>query len=753
MSVFSKRVGRVVTAACRSILKNHRHYRLPVMLILIGTASISLSADPLPPEAKYPTLDPPRITGLEHGPVVPRRKLEPRIPSMEWIYHKTADSAHPDDQEQAMMWLMNRARQDPTAEGIWLATSTEWEVSVGRTYWGVDLAVLQNEFTAIAPKPPAAFDRRLYEAALLHSWDLIFRDAQDHAWQVQRVIDCGFSFSAFRGNAYSYAINALHAHAAYNIDWGPGTPDGMQSRRGHRRAIMSIDGDYTNVGLAMVPDNNPATRVGPWVNTGNFAQAYTGASDHYNVFIVGTVWEDRNDNERYDPGEGIGGIEVTPDQGTYYAVTSAGGGYAIPVTMSAGEVSVHFSGPGIDRVRNITVNGTHSVLLDLETSDLPVTLLAIDYYVPDSRFSGRVLLFEGSTGVFIEKFIASCASGGDYDCASAPGAAETPIDLTFGPDGRLYLGDRPVGGFGYTQTGIAVKRYRGATGEYDPFDDPDPYAAFVRYGEGGLDQLGGIAFGPDGNLYVSNLDNFGNLPGNILRYDGQTGDFIDAFVPAGSSPLQEPGCLLFGPENTLYVCDWQNDAVYRYEGPLGGVPGSFLGEFVNPGTGGLDRPSGLDFGPDGNLYVVSHGTHSVLRFTGPADTLPGTLIDQFIPTGLGGLTLPRSLKFGPDGDLYVSNATHVLRYDGNAGAYKGVLAFVRDPGAFVFSTIPDVPDDLGDFNGDSCVDRADLSVILFEVRAGGGDPTYDLNGDGLVNIADARKLVLLFANPNGTPCP
>ena len=152
----------------------------------------------------------------------------------------------------------------------------------------------------------------------------------------------------------------------------------MQTGRGHRMAVMSADGDYTNVGLASVSENNAATRVGPEVVTGNYCRASTSASDHYNVFIVGTVWTDANTNSRYDPGEGVQGVTVTPDGGSYYAVTAAGGGYAIPVTgvmVSAADLSpaalytVVFTGGGLSAAytKTVTVSG-QSALLDVETT-------------------------------------------------------------------------------------------------------------------------------------------------------------------------------------------------------------------------------------------------------------------------------------------------------------------------------------------------------------------------------------------------
>jgi len=51
----------------------------------------------------------------------------------------------------------------------------------------------------------------------------------------------------------------------------------------------------------------------------------------------------------------------------------------------------------------------------------------------------------------------------------------------------------------------------------------------------------GLAFGPDGNLYV------GTRSGNIIRYNGTTGAFIDVFVPAGRGGLSGSAFLAFTP--------------------------------------------------------------------------------------------------------------------------------------------------------------------------------------------------------------
>jgi hypothetical protein len=289
----------------------------------------------------------------------------------EWTLHKTVDGAHPDGVEQAYVWLMNRARQDPAAEGAFLAGVDEFGVSHAVDYFEVDLGLLQQEFAALAPKPPAAFDARLYEAALVHSLDLIERDAQDHRGQFALVDEAGFQAQALRGNVFSYSREALYGHAAFNIDWGGTDGSGMQTGRGHRRAIMSIDGDYTNVGIAAVPELVPTTRVGTSVVTGNYARAATAAADHYNRFLVGTVWEDLDDDGLYDPGEGIEGVTVLPSRGAWFAVTAAGGGYALPI-LEPGPVAVEFSGGGVPLHTVQTTVGETSLLVDYDLASAVV---------------------------------------------------------------------------------------------------------------------------------------------------------------------------------------------------------------------------------------------------------------------------------------------------------------------------------------------------------------------------------------------
>lgn len=183
--------------------------------------------------------------------------------------------------------------------------------------------------------------------------------------------------------------------------------------------------------------------------------------------------------------------------------------------------------------------------------------------------------------------------------------------------------------------------------------------SFISAGKGGLDAPLGMIMGPDGNLYVSSSEG-----DEILRFDWETGAFMDAFVPASANGgLDRPRGIEFGPDGNLYVASSITNSVLRYDG----TTGAFIDEFV-AAEDGLDNPYGLTFGPDGNLYVSSlGGSGDVKRFDGTT----GAYIDTFVSSGSGGLVGPRRISFAADGNLYVADTGNnaILRYNGTTGAF------------------------------------------------------------------------------------
>lgn len=208
--------------------------------------------------------------------------------------------------------------------------------------------------------------------------------------------------------------------------------------------------------------------------------------------------------------------------------------------------------------------------------------------------------------------------------SAMPGVVETIVeegafyDVVFGPDGNLY-----AAGAG------PVRRYDVVTHQLiDEFTHG--YA---------LAQTRGIAFGPDGNLYVSNYES--GVKGEIVRFDGATGDFLGVYVANGHGGLRAPWKLAFNGRGELLVANWESGSgeVLRYPARL--HRGASTAAFI---TRDDLHPLYLAVGPDQNVYVSSSdnsgASGAVLRFDGRT----GAFIDVFAANVAGG---PRGLAFAP----------------------------------------------------------------------------------------------------------
>ena len=100
----------------------------------------------------------------------------------------------------------------------------------------------------------------------------------------------------------------------------------------------------------------------------------------------------------------------------------------------------------------------------------------------------------------------------------------------------------------------------------------------------------------------------------LLRFDAPTSALIDVFT--SGVPVDTIGGLAFGPDGDLYVGGASGNQVLRFDGKTG----AFKRVFVSDPN--LISARGLTFGPDGNLYVSSHGTDSIRRYSGNTGGIP-----------------------------------------------------------------------------------------------------------------------------------
>ncbi len=297
---------------------------------------------------------------------------------------------------------------------------------------------------------------------------------------------------------------------------------------------------------------------------------------------------------------------------------------------------------------------------------------------------------------------------------------------------------------------LAAGFFSDSVGRYDP--DTTEFLGLLDP-TAGLNGALGITVGPDENIYVCS-----ELTNRVLRYSGSTGDFLDVFVEPGNG-LNGPSAVAFGPDFTkdgideLYVASFNSDSILRYNGETG----AFIDVFVSSGSGGLNGPdAGCVFGTDGNLYVPSFWSNAVLRYSGE----DGSWMGSFITPGSVGLTWPRTVVFRPsDGNILVTgeSSNKVFIFNSATGASMGALVnFIAEPtGMAIGSDGHLYVASLGNnavykYN----IETGALLGTVIEPGSGGlSGVTYiqfispisqvpgDLNGDGVVSTTDL--LILL----------
>ncbi len=251
-----------------------------------------------------------------------------------------------------------------------------------------------------------------------------------------------------------------------------------------------------------------------------------------------------------------------------------------------------------------------------------------------SAGTNEVLRYDGNTGLFIDHFVPTGA-----------GDLTTPQGVVFAPNGDLLVSSRDTN---------VVLAY-------------DPNGIFIGpFTPRGLVTPIGLTFS-NGSLYVASQDT-----NQVLQYSAANGMFIQQ---ANSENLETPTAVLYVkasqlgalasqyPNGLIYVANQQNNEVLRFDG----ATGAFVDAFIYRGSGGLIGPQAMAISPlDHNLYVASTGPGGmgqVLKY----NLITGAYLGIFVQAGSGGLTVPEGLAFDASGNLYVSSGSQVLRFKAAAG--------------------------------------------------------------------------------------
>jgi uncharacterized repeat protein (TIGR01451 family) len=232
----------------------------------------------------------------------------------------------------------------------------------------------------------------------------------------------------------------------------------------------------------------------------------------------------------------------------------------------------------------------------------------------------------------------------------------SPSGLAFGPNGELYVTDEDDSVVLLVRLGEATT-IAGAAGQYGAAN-----GQFARF-----NHPTGITVTPlDGFVYVADSSN-GSMR---VLYTG--GPFVPAFDIAGAA-FSRPVAVAATFRGSLYVADLDGNMV-RLMTP---VPGT-TGIFTTTDVASFSAPAGLAVAADGTLYVAEQGTGNIRKRAPNGDT---SIL-------AGGFQRPGALALDPFGNLYVCDrGTHLLQKVAPSGLVTTIASFGDPAGVAVASDL------------------------------------------------------------------
>lgn len=274
----------------------------------------------------------------------------------------------PTPEEMHFVWQTNLARHDPAA----------WAQEVG-----IDQVIggdgNPTDLLEVDPQPPLALNLDLVGSARFKADEMAFYDyfahqsevAPDFIWPndlVRNVFGYPLAMTLPAGGSSFYPLNDdSNQIESIVAGYGAGSSDLTQAIHavtglivdenvpllGHRTHMLGMTGlsvQFVEAG-AGYGNNGSATLRNYWA-------FHTGARAEPATFITGVVYDDANENERFEPSEALPGVTVLV--GGTMVVSNGGGGFTVQVANGSYDVSCSggsFVGTGA--VEGVAVNGAN----------------------------------------------------------------------------------------------------------------------------------------------------------------------------------------------------------------------------------------------------------------------------------------------------------------------------------------------------------------------------------------------------------
>ncbi len=193
----------------------------------------------------------------------------------------------------------------------------------------------------------------------------------------------------------------------------------------------------------------------------------------------------------------------------------------------------------------------------------------------------------------------------------------------------------------------------------------------------------GIAFGPDGSLYIADANNHRIRrvgPDGIITTVAGNGvaGFSGDGAQATAAQLSAPASVAVGSDGSLYIADTNNACIRRVgsDGIITTVAGNgvagFSGDGAQATSAQLSAPASVAVGPDGVLYIADTKNNRIRRVG--ADGIITTVVGTWAGYSWDGyVKAPTSIALGPDGSLYiVEYGFNIVSRVGPDGGYTRV---------------------------------------------------------------------------------
>ena len=267
------------------------------------------------------------------------------------------DTVEPRAEDVYMLELINRARSNPDAEA---------------ERYGIDLneGVSSESTITNDPKPPLAFNRKLHQAALAHSNDMLENDYFSHYTAADN--------SSPNDRALLQEYDEYSGeNIVINMSTGPLNID--QETTDDHHAMLFIDENYPNRGhrVNMLNPNHVEGGVGiaygDYVSSRYWPNAVASTTDFGRgespAYLCGVIYEDKDGDAFYDVGEGLPNVTLTILERGESVYGFNAGAYSFPMmTRGTFTLEAYLCDHDARAVKMVEV-GTENVKVDFLLSD------------------------------------------------------------------------------------------------------------------------------------------------------------------------------------------------------------------------------------------------------------------------------------------------------------------------------------------------------------------------------------------------